>query len=113
MTDEKDTRRAPDPTPPADPGAAPPPARDAGGERPAAPPPASPGPLLDPIAAERLEVEDRKRPIPGGEPSCPACGKKMVRRVERHPAPHGGESPFRVRLTCSEEACGAWTVYHW
>ena len=69
--------------------------------------------LLDPIVASRVEEEDRKRPIPGGEPECPACGAKMVRRVERYPAPHGGSSPFRVRLVCPEGSCGAWTVYDW
>lgn len=72
-----------------------------------------PPPLLDPITARRVEEEDRKRPIPGGEPACPLCSKKMVRRVERYPAPHGGESPFRVRLVCSDASCGAWTVYDW
>jgi hypothetical protein len=72
-----------------------------------------PGPLLDPQVSHRLEAEDRKRPIPGGEPDCPQCGVKMVRRVERYPAPHGGGSPFRVRLTCSDDSCGAWTVYDW
>lgn len=70
-------------------------------------------PLLDPVTATRVEEEDRKRPIPGGEPSCPLCGQKMVRRVERYPAPHGGGSPFRVRLVCPGGACGAWTVYEW
>lgn len=69
--------------------------------------------LVGPNEADRLEAEDRKRPIPGGEPNCPVCGRKMVRHVERHPAPHGGASPFRVRLTCADEACGAWTVYDW
>ena len=69
--------------------------------------------LLDPVLADRIEAEDRKRPIPGGEPDCPLCGKKMVRRVERYPAPHGGTSPFRVRLVCQHESCGAWTVYDW
>ena len=69
--------------------------------------------LLDPIVASKVEEEDRKRPIPGGEPECPSCGKKMARRVERYPAPHGGSSPFRVRLVCSEGSCGAWTVYDW
>ncbi len=73
----------------------------------------SPGQLLDPDTADRVEAADRKRPIPGGEPDCPVCGMKMVRRVERHPAPSGGRSPFRVRLACSDVQCGAWTVYDW
>lgn len=71
------------------------------------------GGLLDPESGNRLEEEDRKRPIPGGEPDCPRCGKKMTRHVERFPAPHGGTSPFRVRLVCPDAACGAWTVYPW
>ncbi len=71
------------------------------------------GSLLDPETGDGLELEDRKRPIPGGEPECPRCGKKMIRRVERFPAPQGGTSPFRVRLVCRDAACGAWTVYHW
>lgn len=71
------------------------------------------GPLLDPDRGNRLEAEDRKRPIPGGEPPCPLCGQKMIRRVERHPAPHGGVSEFRVRLVCPAHSCGAWTVYDW
>ena len=53
------------------------------------------------------------RPIPGGEPDCPRCARKMTRRVERYPAPRGGSSPFRVRLLCSNAQCGAWTVYDW
>lgn len=73
----------------------------------------SPGPLLDPVTAARVESADREHPIPGGEPECPQCGKKMVRRVERHPAPHGGASPFRVRLVCMDASCRAWTVYDW
>ena len=71
------------------------------------------GPLLDPLAGDRLEEADRKRPIPGGEPLCPLCGSAMVRHVEKPPAPRGGRSPFRVRLVCSSETCGAWTVYDW
>ena len=71
------------------------------------------GPLLDPDVADSLEADDRRRPVPGGEPDCPLCGTKMLRRVERHPAPRGGESPFRVRLICVAEECGAWTVYDW
>jgi hypothetical protein len=73
----------------------------------------SPGPLLNPDLGERLEAEDRKRPIPGGAPPCPRCGAVMVRHVERHPAPRGGKSPFRIRLVCSSEECGSWTVYDW
>jgi hypothetical protein len=71
------------------------------------------GPLITPDAAEQLEQEDRKKPIPGGEPSCPTCGAPMVRHVEAHPAPRGGDSPFRVRLVCSSNDCRAWTVYDW
>lgn len=71
------------------------------------------GSLLDPEASESLEADDRKRPVPGGEPGCPLCGTSMVRRVERHPAPRGGKSPFRIRLECPEDDCGAWTVYDW
>jgi len=73
----------------------------------------SAGALLDPAASDRLEGEDRKKPIPGGEPDCPRCETKMIRRVERYPAPRGGSSPFRVRLVCPNERCGAWTVYDW
>ena len=54
------------------------------------------GALLDPEVSDRLEAEDRKKPIPGGEPDCPRCQRKMTRRVERYPAPRGGSSPFRV-----------------
>lgn len=75
--------------------------------------PAEPGRLLDPWKAEAVEADDRKKPIPGGEPDCPLCGSDMIRHVEKHPAPRGGSSPFRVRLTCSSEECGAWTVYDW
>jgi hypothetical protein len=71
------------------------------------------GPLLDPLTGDRLEEDDRKRPIPGGEPTCPLCGAEMVRHVEKPPAPRGGRSPFRVRLVCASEECGAWTVYDW
>jgi hypothetical protein len=71
------------------------------------------GPLIDPETSDGLEADDRKRPVPGGEPNCPLCGNTMVRRVERHPAPRGGGSPFRVRLVCVAEDCGAWTVYDW
>jgi hypothetical protein len=75
--------------------------------------PESSGALLSPEASDRLEAEDRKKPIPGGEPDCPRCETKMTRRVERHPAPRGGSSPFRVRLVCPSAQCGAWTVYDW
>lgn len=71
------------------------------------------GRLLDPRKAETVEAEDRQKPIPGGEPECPLCGGSMVRHVEKHPAPRGGGSPFRVRLVCSVAECGAWTVYDW
>ena len=71
------------------------------------------GALLDPEASDALETEDRKKPIPGGEPGCPRCGTKMTRKVERYPAPRGGSSPFRVRLVCPKAECGAWTVYDW
>ena len=47
------------------------------------------GALLDPEASDSLEAEDRKKPIPGGEPDCPRCATKMTRRVERYPAPRG------------------------
>jgi len=70
-------------------------------------------PLLDPEAGDRLEAKDREKPIPGGEPECPRCATKMIRRVERYPAPRGGSSPFRVRLACPNRECGAWTVYEW
>lgn len=71
------------------------------------------GPLLDPEISESLEADDRKRPIPGGEPGCPLCGTTLVRHVEKHPAPRGGASPFRVRLVCPADECRAWTVYDW
>jgi len=71
------------------------------------------GPLLDVLQAVELEERDRARPIPGGEPDCPVCGEPMVRRVERHPAPREGGSPFRVRLVCSNADCRRWTVYDW
>lgn len=71
------------------------------------------GRLLDPWKAEAVEAEDRRRPIPGGEPECPLCGADMVRHVEKHPAPRDGGSPFRVRLVCDSDECGAWTVYDW
>ena len=75
--------------------------------------PSRSGRLLDPWKAEAVEADDRRKPIPGGEPDCPLCGSDMIRHVEKHPAPRGGSSPFRVRLTCSSEECGAWTVYDW
>lgn len=71
------------------------------------------GRLLDPWKAEAVEAEDRKKPVPGGEPTCPMCGEPMTRHVEKHAAPHGGGSPFRVRLVCTSAECGAWTVYDW
>ena len=71
------------------------------------------GPLLDPEQAKELEEVDREQPIPGGEPTCPACGSGMVRSVEKHPAPRAGGSPFRVRLVCGAESCRRWTVYDW
>ena len=71
------------------------------------------GALLDPEASDALEARDRKKPIPGGEPDCPRCETKMIRKVERDPAPRGGSSPFRVRLVCPNASCGAWTVYEW
>ena len=69
--------------------------------------------LLDPWKAEAVEAEDRQSPIPGGEPDCPECGETMIRHVEKHPAPRDGGSPFRVRLCCPAEECGAWTIYDW
>ena len=71
------------------------------------------GPLLDPEQARELEEADRENPIPGGAPDCPACGAEMVRSVEDHPAPRAGDSPFRVRLICSDARCRRWTVYDW
>ncbi|MFQ5529717.1 MAG: hypothetical protein ACE5FP_05145 [Gemmatimonadota bacterium] len=71
------------------------------------------GKLLPPDRAAALEGADRSQPIPGGEPQCPECGTTMIRHVEKHPAPRGGDSPFRVRLVCPSEDCGSWTVYDW
>jgi len=71
------------------------------------------GKLLGPDRAAAVEATDRSKPIPGGEPQCPECSSVMARHVEKHPAPRGGGSPFRVRLVCSSEDCGAWTVYDW
>jgi hypothetical protein len=69
--------------------------------------------LLGTDESSKLEAEDRRRPIPGGEPACPRCGTTMLRHVEKHPAPRAGPSPFRVRLACPGENCGGWTVYDW
>lgn len=71
------------------------------------------GPLLDPWKADAVEAEDRRSPIPSGEPHCPECQELMLRLVEKHPAPRAGSSPFRVRLVCGSKECGAWTVYDW
>ena len=71
------------------------------------------GKLLGPEQAEALEAADREKPNPGGEPPCPSCGSTMIRHVEKHPAPRGGASSFRVRLVCPSQECGAWTVYDW
>ncbi|MDH3298078.1 MAG: hypothetical protein OEM23_01590 [Gemmatimonadota bacterium] len=71
------------------------------------------GKLLDSERAAVVEATDRSQPNPGGEPPCPECGSTMIRHVEKHPAPRGGQSPFRVRLVCASEDCGCWTVYDW
>ncbi len=71
------------------------------------------GPLLDHEQGEALERHDRKHSGPGGEPDCPRCGAKMVRKVEEHRAPRSDESPFRVRLLCPKRECGCWTHYDW
>lgn len=71
------------------------------------------GPLLPAEEAMKVEKADRARPIPGGEPECPTCGSKMARMVEQHSAPRSDESPFRVRLVCTSDECGSWTVYDW
>ena len=71
------------------------------------------GKLLGPHQADVLEEADRGQPNPGGEPPCPVCSSSMVRHVEKHPAPSGGDSSFRVRLVCTSADCGAWTVYDW
>lgn len=71
------------------------------------------GPLLDAEQAAEAEARDRSKPGPGGEPDCPACGAKMARLVEKHPAPRSDDSPFRVRLVCPSEGCGRWAVYDW
>ncbi|TDJ48924.1 MAG: hypothetical protein E2O48_01690 [Gemmatimonadetes bacterium] len=72
-----------------------------------------PGMLLGPEQAQAAETADRNKPVPGGEPACPECASTMLRHVEKHPAPRAGSSPFRVRLVCSSEDCGAWTIYDW
>jgi len=71
------------------------------------------GPLLDPEKGETLEAHDREHSGPGGEPSCPVCSTAMVRMVEERRAPRSDASPFRVRLLCPSDECGAWTVYDW
>lgn len=71
------------------------------------------GPLLDPEQSEALEKHDREHSGPGGEPACPRCDGVMVRLVETHRGPRSDDSPFRVRLVCPSEDCGAWTVYDW
>lgn len=71
------------------------------------------GPLYDVRLASELEEIDRKNPIPGGEPDCPVCGSKVVRLVEEHKSLTTGDSPFRVRLVCSNAECRRWTVYDW
>jgi hypothetical protein len=70
------------------------------------------GPLFDSDHSKKLEAADRENPIPGGEPPCPVCGQKIVRLVETHHAPAEGPE-FRVRLVCSNQECGRWTVYDW
>lgn len=69
-------------------------------------------PLYEPAQAAELEKLDRAKPYPGAEPRCPACDAKVVRHVEAHPYPRG-DSPFRVRLVCSNPSCGRWTLYNW
>ena len=71
------------------------------------------GPMIGPEQARELEATDREKPIPGGQPPCPTCGAEMLRLVEKHPAPRGSDSPFRVRLVCGDDDCRAWTVYDW
>ena len=71
------------------------------------------GLLLDFEAGGTLEQQDRKNTGPGGEPDCPRCETRMVRRVEQHRAPRSDDSPFRVRLVCPSAECGAWTSYNW
>lgn len=71
------------------------------------------GPMYDLGQAKALEAADRQNPIPGGEPVCPVCGSKIVRLVEQHKSLTTGKSPFRIRLLCSNDDCGRWTVYDW
>ncbi len=71
------------------------------------------GPLYEADHAAKLIEADRGNPIPGGEPACPVCGAKTVRRVEEHQSPTNGGSPFRVRLACTNDDCRRWTVYNW
>jgi hypothetical protein len=70
-------------------------------------------PLFEANHAAELERADRENPIPGGEPPCPVCGTKLARLVEAHHAPNTGDTPFRVRLVCSNRECRRWTVYNW
>lgn len=70
------------------------------------------GPLYDAEQSAELERLDRAKPYPGGEPSCPVCGARVTRHVEAHPYPRA-DSPFRVRLVCSNRQCGGWTLYDW
>lgn len=71
------------------------------------------GPLFSAKDAEELERVDRENPIPGSEPACPICENRLLRVVEAHPAPRTDDSPFRVRLVCTNDDCGRWTVYDW
>jgi hypothetical protein len=71
------------------------------------------GPLYESGHATDLERADRQNPIPGGEPPCPVCNAKTTRLVQEHPSPHMGDSPFRVRLVCSNAECRRWTLYNW
>ena len=71
------------------------------------------GPLYEPAQAAELERQDREKPIPGGEPVCPACGARTHRFVEAHRAPRDDDSPFRVRLVCRNDECRRWLLYNW
>ena len=71
------------------------------------------GPLYESGLAAELERADRENPIPGGEPPCPVCDAKLTRLVEEHQSPRVDDSPFRVRLVCSNAECRRWTVYDW
>ncbi len=71
------------------------------------------GPLFEAGHAEQLQREDRSNPIPSGEPPCPVCSGKIARLVEAHPAPRTDDSPFRVRLVCTNDECRRWTIYNW